>query len=456
TVGINQNLCAPPGNVCLGNALPKEECGMPALMLIALAAVLLWSLVSHRFERWGVAGPAVLVVLGAAATVWDLPAYAAVLDAPSSEKIVEVILAIVLFVDATEVQGGILGRDPRVTLRLVLIGLPLSLILAAVATYLLIPDAFLLIGVIACVIMPTDFAPASRILRLAHVPSRVRQILNVESGYNDGLIAPLFGMALPMAVALTTVLHAKPNDNQDAMLSAHFHETADAFLNAVPASVVAIVVGVVLGGVVGAAVRILRRRGIANDAGVRFVMLLLPLISYGVATIPVFNANGFVAAFVAGLMYRIARTRGQSERTIPHTELLLVDEIGVLTTSVVWFMLGGAALLAFTSAFDWRVLVLAILALTVLRIIPVYLSLLGKSVGRRDRLLIGALGPRGTATIVFGLLAYNALPDDEGNLVLLVTVVTVVGSVLLHGVAAPLLLRRISPVDEVHSTELAH
>jgi NhaP-type Na+/H+ or K+/H+ antiporter len=115
-------------------------------------------------------------------------------------------------------------------------------------------------------------------------------------------------------------------------------------------------------------------------------------------------------------------------------------------------MLGGAALLAFTIGFDWRVLVLAILALTVLRIIPVYLSLLGKSVGRRDRLLIGALGPRGTATIVFGLLAYNALPDEEGNLVLLLTVVTVVGSVLLHGVAAPLLLRRVGPDGEKAAT----
>jgi NhaP-type Na+/H+ or K+/H+ antiporter len=416
---------------------------MPALMLIGLAAVLLWSLVSHRFERWGVAGPAILVVLGAATTVWNIPAYAAVIDSPSSEKVVEVILAIVLFVDATDVQGGILGRDPKVTLRLVLIALPLSLILAAVATAVLIPDAFLLIVVIACVIMPTDFAPAARILRLDHVPSRVRQILNVESGYNDGLISPLLGMALPMAVALTTVLHATPSDNEDEMVTEHLHETADAFLNAIPASVIAIVVGIVLGGLVGMAVRILHRRGFTGDAGTRFVMLLLPLISYGVATIPVLNANGFVAAFVAGLMYRIARTRGQQERTIPHSELQLVEEMGVLTTSIVWFMLGGAALLAFTIGFDWRVLVVAILALTVLRIIPVYLSLLGKSVGRRDRLLIGSLGPRGTATIVFGLLAYNALPDDEGNLVLLLTVVTVVGSVLLHGVAAPLLLRRV-------------
>lgn len=95
---------------------------MAALTLTGLAALLLWSLVSHRFERWGVPGPVVLIVLGAVTTVWDLSAYAAVIDSPSSEKVVEVILAIILFVDATEVQGGIFGRDPRVILRLVLIG----------------------------------------------------------------------------------------------------------------------------------------------------------------------------------------------------------------------------------------------------------------------------------------------------------------------------------------------
>ncbi|MEO6957072.1 MAG: cation:proton antiporter [Antricoccus sp.] len=442
------------GNVCPGNALLKEEWGMAALTLTGLAALLLWSLVSHRFERWGVPGPVVLILLGAVSTVWDLPAYAAVIDAPSSEKVVEVILAIILFVDATEVQGGIFGRDPRVLLRLVLIGLPISLILAALASVILIPESFLVTVVIACVIMPTDFAPASRILRLRRLPARMRDILNVESGYSDGLVSPLFGMALPIAVAVATEMPATSGDSAVTVDSAHLQKTVNAFLNAVPATVIAILVGVVLGGLVGAAVRILHRRGVANDAGVRVAMLLLPLISYGVATIPIFNANGFVAAFVAGLMYRIVRTKGQSERTIAHSELMLVDEIGVLATNVVWFMLGGAALLAFTTAFDWRVLVLAILALTVLRIVPVYLSLLGKSVSRRDRVLIGALGPRGTATIVFGLLAYNALPNEEGDLVLVISVVTVVGSVLLHGVLAPIMLRRMDPADTVTRAEL--
>ena len=424
---------------------------MPTLVLFGLASVLLWSLVSHRFERWGVAGPAMLLVLGAATTVWDLPTYATALDAPLTEKIVEVILSLLLFADATEVRGGLFGGEGRVTARLVLIALPLSLLLTAIASALLIPESFAVIVVIACVVMPTDFAPAAQLLRTKRLAERIRAILNVESGYNDGLVSPIFGMALPIAVVLAPLLHNAIATGSDTIsmdgkdLDHNGEKMMEAFLNAVPATLWAIAIGVVLGGVIGVLLRITRDRGIANEGGARYAMLLLPLIAYGIATIPAIEANGFVAAFVAGLMYRVARTRGLEVRVIPHAELLLVEEVGTLTANFVWYMLGGAALLAFTDSFDWRVLVLALLALTVLRLGPVYLSLMRSSVGRGDRVRIGLLGPRGTATIVFGLLAYNALPDADGDIVLLVMVVTVVGSIVLHGVAAPILLRRTDP-----------
>ena len=420
---------------------------MPTLVLFGLAAVMLCSLVSHRFERWGVAGPAILLVLGAATTVWDIQAYGAAVGSPISEKVVEIILAILLFADATEVRGGIFGGEGKVTARLVLIALPLSLILTGIASALLIPESIVVIGVIACVIMPTDFAPATRLLRSRLLPERVRAILNVESGYNDGLISPIFGMALPIAVVLAPLVHTYLEAGSDTItvddseLGHNGEKMAEAFLNAVPATLWAIVIGVVLGALIGLVMRIARDRDIANEGGARYVMLLLPLIAYGIATIPVLEANGFVAAFVAGLMYRVTRTRGMQERVIPHSELLLVEEVGTLTANFVWFMLGGAALLAFSVSFDWRILVLALLALTVLRLGPVYLSLMGSSVAPVDRVRIGLLGPRGTATIVFGLLAYNVLPDAEGDIVLLVMVVTVVGSILLHGIAAPFLLR---------------
>lgn len=422
---------------------------MSPLLLISLAAILLWSLVSHRFERWGVAGPAGLLLLGAATVAWDVPAFSNVLDSSLAEKSVEVILAILLFVDATEVKGGVFGKEGRVIARLVLIALPLSLVLAFLAGVWIIPEASIpVMVVIACVIMPTDFSPAAQLLRRKNVPQRARQILNVESGYNDGLVSPLFGMSLALAVLWTTILRTPEAELTDEAIEKPVLEFLVSFVNAAPSTLLAIVIGIALGCAVGFAVRFVRQREIASDIGARYVMVLLPLIVYGVASLPIFTANGFVAAFVAGIGYRLTRVRAAEEPGIDHSELLLVDEVGVLAANFVWFMLGGAAVVVFASGFDWRFVVLAVLALTLIRMLPVYLSLMGSNVVRADRVFIGALGPRGTATIVFGLLAYNALPNDEGMLVLAVMVATVVGSIVLHGVVAPLALRRREPAVE--------
>lgn len=423
---------------------------MPHLVLIGLAAILLWSLISHRFERWGVAGPIGLLLLGAVTVIWDVDSFGAAIDSPISEKIVEVILAILLFADATEVKGGIFGREGRVIARLVLIALPLSIVLTVATGMLLIPDTGLLVLlVVACVILPIDFAPAASLLRNRRLPARLRQILNVESGYNDGLISPVFGMSLALAVIWSTITHTAESDITDDTLEGPAIQFMDAFINAVPSTVIAVAIGIVLGTGIGYLVRVARARSIADALGARYVMLILPLIAYGVASIPIFNANGFVAAFVAGIGYRLTRTRGHLSEGIDRSELLLVEEVGTLAANFVWFVLGGAMLLVITTGIDWWMLLFAVLALTLLRIVPVYLSLMRSSVGRGDRLLIGALGPRGTASIVFGLLAYNALPEDEGVAVLTIMVATVVGSILLHGLAAPLLVNRRKVDDEI-------
>lgn len=429
---------------------------MPHLLLISLAAILVWSLIAHRFERWGVAGPAGLLLLGAATAAFDIPEFGAVLDSHIAEKAVEIILAILLFVDATEVRGGVFGKEGKVIARLVLIALPLSLVLAFIGGALLLPEANLIVlVVIACVIMPTDFAPAARLLRGRNMSARTRQILNVESGYNDGVVSPVFGMALALAVFWSAIMKNPPSQITEDTVKRPVLDFLEAFINAVPATLIAIAIGMALGCGVGYLVRVVRRREIANAAGARYVMLLLPLVTYGVATLPVFMANGFVAAFVAGVGYRLTRVHSKEASAIDHGELMLVEEIGVLTSNFVWFMLGGAMIVVFASGLDWstdwRIIVLALLALTLIRMLPVYLSLMGSNVERRERVLIGALGPRGTATIVFGLLAYNALPEDDGALVLTVMVVTVVGSIMLHGVVAPLALRGRRPHDDALS-----
>lgn len=434
---------------------------MPLIFLCGFVAIALWSLVEHRFERYGVAGPAALTLAGAVLVFIDVDGFAEAAAGDAAEHVVELILAVLLFVDACEVRGGVFGGEGRAVARLVLIALPLSLLAVVLSGVWILPqlNVFVLL-VIACVVMPTDFSPAATLLRSPWIPPRIRQILNVESGYNDGLVSPVFAMALAAAVALPTLLAAVDADtltpDAETQLEENLGEFVAAFLGAVPATLVAIVIGVVVGGLFGLLARLALTRGWAAPAGIRYVMLLVPLLAFGTATASTIAANGFVAAFVAGILYRLMRTRGTVEHTIPHTEVMLVEEVGTLAANLVWFVLGAMTVVVVLDGFDPRLLLVALLALTVFRVVPVYVSMLGSSVSWRDRTALGFIGPRGTATIVFGLLAFAKLPEPEAYDVLAVMVFTVVGSIALHGVLAPQIVRRRMPRTESSAASTDH
>ncbi|WP_353112794.1 sodium:proton antiporter [Microbacterium sp.] len=419
---------------------------MAVFLIVGFLAIALWSLVSHRLTRWGMAGSIGLAVLGAVSVVTDVDGFGTAINAPSSLRVVGLVLAVLLFVDATDVRGDMFGGEGRALARLVFLALPLSLVLAVlVGAWLLPGTGILALLVMACVIMPIDFSPAGRVLRSHWVPARVRRILNVESGYGDGFVSPLFSMALALAVFADTLSHVDTEAIPDATLDSlagSAEKFLVAFLGAIPATLLALVIGGALGTVMGFLVRKARDHGWADAAGARFVMLLLPLIAYGASSLSPLGTSGFVAAFVAGVAFRVARTQGMEVRAIPREELVLVEEVGEVASHVVWFVLGAAAVLMVAEGVDGRVVLFAALALTVLRILPVIIGLFRSDVPVAHRVVIGAMGPRGTASIVFGLLAYNALPDRISFLALSLMVATVVGSILVHGVVAPLVLSR--------------
>lgn len=253
---------------------------MPLIFLCGFVAIALLSLVEHRFAHWGVAGPAALALAGAVLVFIDVGGFADAVAGDAAEHVVELILAVLLFVDACEVRGGVFGGEGRAVARLVLIALPLSLIAVVVAGAWMLPQLnVLVLIVIACVVMPTDFSPAAGLLRSPWIPPRLRQILNVESGYNDGLVSPVFAMALAAAVALPTLLAAADTDvlspETEAQLEENIEEFLTAFLGAVPATLVAVLIGVVFGGLFGLLARLAITRGWAEASGIRYVMLLV-------------------------------------------------------------------------------------------------------------------------------------------------------------------------------------
>ncbi|MEQ0557902.1 cation:proton antiporter [Amycolatopsis sp. NEAU-NG30] len=406
---------------------------MNLLLLAAAVAMLVRALAAARLDRWNLGAPVVMVLAGVLVGVLYEDSIAAVLNTEAVQHIAEIILAVLLFVDATEVRGGRLwGGYPGLVARVLFIALPLSLALAALLGWLLFPDLpWAVLLLVAGVTMPTDFAPAEQLVRDRTLSMRVRSVLNVESGYNDGIVSPLFLFALILAGAET---------QQRTPL--------DALATALPFAVKAVVAGVLLGSVLAWLLDRAHHAGWLTAQSGRIAVLLAPLLTYTVTVAA--DGNGFVASFVCGIAFRYVhrllkarRVRdGRGDRAEVRADALskdlhLLEDVTTLLTTTMWFVVGIAAVLAFSLGVSWQVVVFCAAALTVVRLVPVLLSLTGSKLSGRERVLVGALGPRGTTTIVFGLLAFNKLPEGPAaDTILVITVACVLGSVVLHGIGA--------------------
>ena len=382
------------------------------LAVVAIMVILLaWGLVAGRLAKWSVTAPIAMVVAGTVLTAGADPVFRIDLDTSSVEQAVEVVLAVLLFVDATEVRGGMLGTRPKLTLRLLLIALPLSLVVAVLVGAIVFPaEGFWILAVMATVVMPTDLAPAVAVVRDRRVPGWLRHLLNVESGYNDGAVAPVFLFCLAAAVA-----HEGDSPDLGALLSA------------VPALVVAVVVGVVIGWPAGWLLKRAYARDWTQPSALRLAVLALPVMAYGLAI--VWGGNGFVAAFVAGILFAPAT------RHLPSDALHFAEDTGTLLGLFIWFIFGRLITETLFDGTTIAIAVYALLVISVARVLPVMLSLARTDVPLVDRLFLGWVGPRGLASIVFGLLAYIALPAPVNELVGEVMVITVLASVVLHGLS---------------------
>lgn len=395
------------------------------LSLIALAAVVAgWSLVARRFDRLAMTAPVVFVSAGILVGFSTHSELVSTLNTDVAQRIAEIILAVLLFVDATEVKGGFFGHDARSAARLLFIALPLSLALTLAAGEWLLPGVgWPVVLVIACIVIPTDFAPAAAILRDSRIPEKVRDLLNVESGYNDGIVSPVFVFALILA-----------GDASQA------DSAGEALGTAIPHALIAIAVGGVIGAALAVATNIAEHHDYTTAQAKRMLLVATPLLAYAVSVAA--HGNGFVSAFVAGIAFNLLRHSDSF-----HSELEFLDDVSFLLTLGMWFVFGSVTVVALSGGIPWRMAVFCLLALTLLRMLPVLLSLLRSTFTVQDRLLIGWLGPRGTAAIVFGLLAFNELGGENETVVLLTMVVVVLGSVILHGAGSPLVARRIRPSE---------
>jgi NhaP-type Na+/H+ or K+/H+ antiporter len=245
------------------------------------------------------------------------------------------------------------------------------------------------------------------------VPVRIRRALNVESGLNDGLATPL----VTLFIALTL-------EEMGGGEGGHW------LISAVGEITIAVVVGIALGLLGGwlfaQAVHKNWTSSVARQIGNPALALLVFFATKEM------GGNGFVAVFVAGILF------GYITRHVLHDAIEYTEITGTFLSLFVWTIFGMVIAIPLLQNFAPLALLYAVLSLTVVRLIPVAVSMIGTGFRKDSILMMGWLGPRGLASVVFLVMAYEAAHEAHVGIDMLVATVgwTILLSVLLHGASA--------------------
>jgi NhaP-type Na+/H+ or K+/H+ antiporter len=376
-----------------------------------LVIIIVWSAFSGPLDRRGITSAlfftAAGFAVGASALGWlDISVESAV-----AERVTEIALVLLLFSDAARLDLQSLRRELGWPTRLLLVGLPLTMVAGVGVGWLVFPGmALASVVLLSTMLASTDAALGQKVVSDTSVPARVRQALDVESGLNDGLAVPFFLVALDFANAeLKTGVTWAVVSNAAAQIGWGLF-------------------GGLAAGILGGLLFQLadRRRWIGGEWR-QIVPLAVALLAYAVALR--LGGSGFIAAFVGGMAF--GRASGARGSVIT----LFTEEAGGFVAAITWIGFGALALTLALPHVTWQVVLYAALSLTVVRMVTVAIAMAGRGVRRPTVAFIGWFGPRGLASIVFGLLALErGVPDGE---VLLTTVVLTVSlSVVLHGLTS--------------------
>jgi sodium/hydrogen antiporter len=331
----------------------------------------------------------------------------------------EATLAVVLFADAARINFRALRDEYRVPARLLGIGLPLTIALGLGVALLVLgslawPEAL----VLAVVLAPTDAALGQAVVTLPSLPSRMRQGLNIESGLNDGVCVPLFFAAV--AVAST-----------EAGLVGKHH----AVVGLVEEIGYGVLMGIVGGALSAAVVVLASPRGLVARSWLQIVPTAGALLSYTAAA--AVGGSGFIAAFVGGAVF------GGLRRRVGGEVGYLLEQLGDLLGAATFVVFGAALLEPALGDLTWSVGAYALLSLTLVRMAPVAVAMIGTHARPATVGFLGWFGPRGLASIVFAILLVEAEGELPHETLLLTTIFATIGlSVLLHGLTAAPLARR--------------
>jgi NhaP-type Na+/H+ or K+/H+ antiporter len=387
-------------------------------LAIVAAVIFVWGTLSARLERYDVTAPILFVLAGLLLTHGPLATLGFTPSHELVKALAEITLVLVLFSDASRVRLRDLHTDLGLCLRLLGIGLPLTIGLGLLLALALFSGMSIWLALlVGAALAPTDAALGAGVMVNPAVPARIRRLLNVESGLNDGIATPVVLVAIAGAATAEHAASVGPG--------AAAAELA-----------LGVLVGVLVGGAGGFIVKVARRREWAAGGFAGSAVLALAICAYACAL--AVHGNGFIAAFVGGLAYR-ASGGELGERLMPY-----VEETGALVSLLVWLAFGAIAVVPAFESLTWQTVLYAVLSLTVIRMAPVALALAGRRLGWTAVAFIGWFGPRGLASVVFALLALEDIGHSAEPAVTVIAF-TILLSVVAHGLTASPLAHRYGP-----------
>ena len=381
------------------------------LTILALF-VFLYCVISGRADRTPINGALVYTLFGLAFGAWGLGLLSFEVESENLRTIAELTLALVLFSDAAKSDLKVLRQTIAVPRRLLLIGLPLTITLGIVSGIFLFPHlSFFEVAVLATMLAPTDAALGKAVVSNPVVPTYIRQGLNFESGLNDGICVPILYVFLALATGQATA-----GASGGLAVQLVLEELG-----------IGLLVGLGLTAILSAILRMAMRRRWIMETWQQLPVITMALGCFAAAQW--LGGSGFIAAFSGGLLF------GRLVQAEKHELLMAAEGAGDVLALLTWIAFGAGVVGKALSQMTWEVVLYAILSLTVIRMLPVYLCLAGTGPNLREKLFMGWFGPRGLASIVFAVIVMDQQLPGNDTLTLTVAI-TILLSVVAHGITA--------------------
>lgn len=389
------------------------------LAIIALF-VFLYSVIAGRVERSVISGPMIFVAAGFLMGPMALGWFEGAAVRGDLRLLADFTLALFLFIDASNADLSTLKRRFDIPTRLLLIGLPGAIALGF-GLALVMFDVLTVFeaAILGTMLAATDAALGKPVVTNPAIPARLREGLNVESGLNDGLCVPV--LLVFIALALDTEVKGG-----NASMAAHYLLTELG---------VGVIVGLVMTALGTELLRVCLKLGWVTRTWIQISVIALAFSCFEVAQ--VFHGSGYIAAFTGGLLF------GYLAKKSKHDIEISAEGIGDTLALLTWLLFGIAVIGQVFGQFTWQIFLYTLLSLTIVRMLPVFLALTGSGESTRSKLFVGWFGPRGLASIVFAIIVLDeGLPG--GKFIALVVACTVFTSLVLHGITANPLARRLA------------